>query len=68
MVVYPDGVWYRIEDPARDLDQIVVEHIIGGVPVERLLLPTRDQDPFVPRVEPSTDAEDASTDSAESEP
>lgn len=47
MVVYPDGVWYRIEDIERDVEQIVSEHIVGGVPVERLLLPTHDEDPFV---------------------
>ncbi len=47
MVVYPDGVWYRIEEIERDVEEIVTRHIVGGVPVERLLLPPRDEDPYV---------------------
>ena len=38
MVIYPEGVWYRPQTTA-DIDQILHEHIIGGVPVERLRLP-----------------------------
>lgn len=51
MVVYPEGVWYRIEDAERDLEDIVTQHIIGGEPVARLLLPTRDEDPYVAAAE-----------------
>jgi (2Fe-2S) ferredoxin len=37
-VVYPEGVWYRYRDEA-DIDAILEEHLIGGVPVARLRLP-----------------------------
>jgi (2Fe-2S) ferredoxin len=38
VVVYPDEIWYGhvSED---DLDEIVTAHIVGGRPVERLILP-----------------------------
>ena len=38
VVVYPDAVWYgtvRVED----VDEIIESHIVGGVPVERLMIP-----------------------------
>jgi (2Fe-2S) ferredoxin len=35
-VVYPDNTWYSMVR-ARDAEQIVQEHLIGGRPVERLL-------------------------------
>ena len=38
VVVYPEGVWYgrvRLEDVAEIID----EHLVGGRPVERLLIP-----------------------------
>lgn len=38
LVVYPEGVWYRYRDEA-DIDAILEEHVIGGVPVARLRLP-----------------------------
>jgi (2Fe-2S) ferredoxin len=37
MVVYPEGVWYGHVTPA-DVPEIVEKHLVGGVPVERLLL------------------------------
>ena len=38
VVVYPDTVWYgRVT--AADVEEIVEQHIIGGRPVERLLMP-----------------------------
>ena len=37
LVVYPDAVWYGAVTPA-DVDEIIESHIIGGKPVERLVL------------------------------
>lgn len=34
-VVYPEGVWYRYQS-RDDVDAIVEEHLLGGVPVARL--------------------------------
>lgn len=39
VVVYPDTVWYgRVTE--ADVNEIVEQHIIGGRPVERLLMAT----------------------------
>ncbi len=37
VVIYPDNVWYGAVTPA-DVKEIVSEHIVGGKPVERLLM------------------------------
>ncbi|HEV2172497.1 MAG TPA: (2Fe-2S) ferredoxin domain-containing protein [Nitrospira sp.] len=37
VVVYPDAVWYGHVTPS-DVDEIVDAHIVGGKPVERLML------------------------------
>jgi (2Fe-2S) ferredoxin len=38
VVVYPDAIWYgRITHD--DVEEIVTSHIIGGHPVERLIIP-----------------------------
>lgn len=37
VVVYPEAVWYGGVTLA-DVDEIVVAHIVGGKPVERLLI------------------------------
>ena len=37
IVVYPEQVWYGHVTPA-DIPEIVEEHLVGGRPVERLLL------------------------------
>jgi len=37
VVVYPEAVWYGHVSEA-DVDQIIDEHIVGGHPVERLIL------------------------------
>ena len=36
-VVYPDGIWYRELNPLN-IKRILTEHIIGGHPVEDLLI------------------------------
>jgi (2Fe-2S) ferredoxin len=38
VVVYPDAVWYGPVSVA-DVDEIIESHILGGKPVERLVLP-----------------------------
>jgi len=38
VVVYPEAVWYGHVTPA-DVDEIIDSHIIGGQPVERLVIP-----------------------------
>lgn len=38
VVVYPDAVWYGGVTPA-DVDEIIESHIVGGHPVERLVIP-----------------------------
>jgi (2Fe-2S) ferredoxin len=37
MVVYPEGTWYGYHTEA-DVDEIVQSHLLGGKPVERLML------------------------------
>lgn len=36
-VVYPEAVWYTFVDQA-DIDEIVDRHLVGGEPVQRLML------------------------------
>jgi (2Fe-2S) ferredoxin len=36
-VVYPDAIWYG-GVTANDVDEIIESHIIGGNPVQRLML------------------------------
>lgn len=36
LLVYPDGVWYRVPDPA-DVEEIVRSHLASGEVVERLV-------------------------------
>ena len=38
VVVYPEAVWYGHVTPA-DVDEIIDAHIIGGKPVQRLVIP-----------------------------
>lgn len=38
VVVYPDAVWYGGVQPG-DVAEIISSHLIGGVPVRRLLIP-----------------------------
>ncbi|HWF92998.1 MAG TPA: hypothetical protein VN684_11985 [Terriglobales bacterium] len=37
VVVYPEAVWYGGVRPS-DVDEIVTSHILGGKPVERLMI------------------------------
>jgi (2Fe-2S) ferredoxin len=36
LLVYPDGVWYRVPDPA-DVEEIVRSHLVSGEVVQRLV-------------------------------
>lgn len=38
VVVYPEQVWYGRVTPA-DVDEIIEKHIVGGEPVQRLVIP-----------------------------
>ncbi len=41
VVVYPEAVWYgRVTE--ADVTEIIEQHIIGGTPVARLLMPEDD--------------------------
>ncbi|MBS1902838.1 MAG: NAD(P)H-dependent oxidoreductase subunit E [Bacteroidetes bacterium] len=37
VVVYPEGIWYA-HVTENDVEEIVESHIVGGKPVERLLM------------------------------
>lgn len=39
VVIYPEGVWYG-QVGVKDVEEIVEQHVVGGKPVERLLLST----------------------------
>jgi (2Fe-2S) ferredoxin len=41
MVVYPEGVWYHYETVA-DVEEILQSYVVGGRPVERLMLRPED--------------------------
>ena len=38
IVVYPEAVWYGFVK-MKDIEEIVQSHLIGGAPVQRLVLP-----------------------------
>ena len=37
LIVYPDGVWYG-NLGVEDVDELIDEHLVGGRPVERLVI------------------------------
>lgn len=37
LIVYPDGAWYRCPNK-KALEQIIEQHVQGGVPVEKYLI------------------------------
>jgi len=37
MVIYPEGVWYTYRT-MEDIDEIIDNYLLGGKPVERLLI------------------------------
>ena len=39
VVVYPEGTWYG-QVKVQDVEEIMDQHVVGGKPVERLLLAT----------------------------
>lgn len=41
VVIYPEGAWYTYASLA-DIDEIIESHLIGGKPVERLLMESMD--------------------------
>lgn len=41
VVVYPEGVWYRVDTEA-DVDEIIETHLVAGRRVERLMLLPQD--------------------------
>ena len=41
LVIYPEGVWYRIDSTA-DVDAVLEEHLVGGGRATALMLPAQD--------------------------
>ena len=37
VVIYPEGIWYG-KIGVNDVEEIMDQHVLGGKPVERLLL------------------------------
>jgi (2Fe-2S) ferredoxin len=38
VAVYPEGIWYRIDNPEKDIKDIIKEHIIEDRIVERCVI------------------------------
>ena len=41
LVIYPEGVWYRVDSTA-DVDAILQDHLVGGGRATALMLPSSD--------------------------
>ena len=53
VVIYPDAVWYgRVR--LADVEEIIESHILGGKPVERLMLPDSCINSFCEHRKPKT--------------
>ena len=37
-VVYPEGIWYSLNEPELDIKEIVESHLRDGTPVERCFM------------------------------
>jgi (2Fe-2S) ferredoxin len=44
VVIYPEGVWYRVETKS-DIDEVLQTHLVAGGRVPRLMLTERDVPP-----------------------
>jgi len=38
VVIYPEGIWYQIQNPEKDVKEIVKSHLIKGKIVKRCLI------------------------------
>lgn len=52
VVVYPEGTWYGHVTTA-DVDEIIERHILGGAPVERLVIPAEKLTGIEPPAKPA---------------
>lgn len=55
VVVYPEQVWYA-NVTVEDLPELVQRHLVGGVPVARLLMADQPPIPPLPAIEPEPKA------------
>ena len=56
VVIYPDNVWYG-GVTVDDVDEIIEKHVLGGVPVERLVIPDAELTGIEPQAKLSSEAE-----------
>jgi (2Fe-2S) ferredoxin len=46
VVVYPEGIWYRVRSEA-DVKEIMERHIVNGEPVKELMMPDQAPPPLL---------------------